>query len=48
MGGADSSKYAMFSFAKTKEAKWLFANAQPVWLPSSLPIRQRVLDGLYV
>ncbi|WP_290788010.1 D-alanyl-D-alanine carboxypeptidase family protein [Exiguobacterium sp. UBA7533] len=27
IGGADSSKYAMFSFAKTKEAKWLFANA---------------------
>lgn len=27
IGGADSTKYATFSFSKTKEAKWLFANA---------------------
>lgn len=27
IGGADSSKYAKFSFSSTKEAKWLAANA---------------------
>ena len=48
IGGADSSKYAKFSFSSTKEAKWLAANAHRYGFHLRYPLGKESWTGLHI